>query len=170
VWRRRTLLVGLGTVLGACGFRPMYLAQGKAAGPVRTELAAIEVQGLGGRLGYLLREALLDELNPATAAVPPRYVLSVQLSSRADALGIQLDATITRYNLLLIAAFELRAKDRNELVYASSVQRISSYNVSHEPYADLTASQTAERRAAQEVAIEIRTLLAVQFARAPAVT
>ena len=96
MWRRRTLLVGLGTVLGACGFRPMYLAQGKAAGPVRTELAAIEVQGLGGRLGYLLREALLDELNPATAAVPPRYVLSVQLSSRADALGIQLDATITR--------------------------------------------------------------------------
>ena len=149
MWRRRTLLVGLGTVLGACGFRPMYLAQGKAAGPVRTELAAIEVQGLGGRLGYLLREALLDELNPATAAVPPRYVLSVQLSSRADALGIQLDATITRYNLLLIAAFELRAK---------------------EPYADLTASHTAERRAAQEVAIEIRTLLAVQFARAPAVT
>jgi LPS-assembly lipoprotein len=102
--------------------------------------------------------------------VPPRYVLSVQLSSRADALGIQLDATITRYNLLLIAAFQLHAKGRNELVYASNVQRVASYNVSREPYADLTASQEAERRAAQEVAIDIRTLLAVQFSRATAVT
>jgi LPS-assembly lipoprotein len=170
VWRRRTLLGGLGTVLGACGFRPLYLAQGTTEGPVREELAAIEVQGLGGRLGYLVRDALLEELNPATAAVPPRYVLFVRLSSRADALGIQLDNTITRYNLLLIATFELRAKDRNELVYASSVQRVAGYNVSREPYADLTASQTAERRAAQEVATDIRTLLAVQFARTTAVT
>jgi LPS-assembly lipoprotein len=170
VWRRRTLLVGLGAGLGACGFRPLYLAQRSPEGPVRAELAAIEVQGLGGRLGYLVRDALLDELNPATAAVPPRYVLFVQLNSRADALGIQLDNTITRYNLLLTAAFELRAKDRNELVYASRVQRVASYNVSQEPYADLVASQAAERRAAQEVATDIRMLLAVQFARAPAVT
>ena len=92
------------------------------------------------------------------------------MSSRANALGIQLDSTITRYNLLLTAAFQLRDKDRNELVYASPVQRVASYNVSREPYADLIASQDAERRAAQEVATEIRTLLAVQFARAPAVT
>jgi LPS-assembly lipoprotein len=170
MWRRRMLLVSLGAVLGACGFRPLYLAQGTTEGPVRAELAAIEVQGLGGRLGYLVRDALLDELNPATAAVPPRYVLYVQLTSRADALGIQLDNTITRYNLLLIAAFQLHAKERNELVYASLVQRVASYNVSRVPYADLIASQEAERRAAQEVATDIRTLLAVQFARAPAVT
>jgi LPS-assembly lipoprotein len=170
VWRRRTLLVGLGAVLGACNFRPLYLAQGTTAAPVQAELEAIEIQGLAGRLGYLVRNALLDELNPATAPVPPRYVLSVQLYSRADALGIQLDATITRYNLLLTAAFQLHAKERNELVYASQVQRVASFNVSREPYADLIASQEAERRAAQEVATDIRTLLAVQFARAPAVT
>jgi LPS-assembly lipoprotein len=94
----------------------------------------------------------------------------VQLYSRADALGIQLDATVTRYNLLLTAAFQLHAKDRNALVYASQVQRVASFNISREPYADLIASQEAERRAAQEVATDIRTLLAVQFARAPAVT
>ena len=94
----------------------------------------------------------------------------MRLQSRATALGIQLDNTITRYNLLLTASFELRAKDRNDLLYASRVRRVSSYNVSREPYADLVASQEAERRAAQEVAIDIRTLLAVQFARGTAVT
>jgi LPS-assembly lipoprotein len=167
---RRTLLLGLAAGLGACNFRPLYLAQGGDNSAVRTELAAIEIRGLDGRLGYLLRDALLDELNPATADVPPRYVLNVRLSSSARALGIQLDNTITRYNLALTARFQLREKAANEILVASTVRRISSYNVSREPYADLVASQTAERRAAQEVATDIRTLLAVQFARTPAIT
>jgi LPS-assembly lipoprotein len=170
VWPRRTLLLGLGAALGACNFRPLYLAQGPGDAAVHTELAAIELRGLDGRLGYMVRNALLDELNPATADVPPRYVLYVRLRSRARALGLQLDNTITRYNLMLTAAFELRDKVQNDVLYASRVQRVASYNVSREPYADLIASQEAERRAAQEVATNIRTLLAVQFARTPAVT
>lgn len=170
MWHRRALLLGLGAVLGACNFRPLYLAQGATDAAVQTELAAIEIRGLDGRLGYLLRNALLDELNPAAADVAPRYVLDVRLRSRATALGIQLDNTITRFNLLLAAAFELRDKSENGLLYASSVRRVASYNVSREPYADLIASQEAERRAAQQVAINIRTLLAVQFARTAAIT
>jgi LPS-assembly lipoprotein len=168
--RRRAVLLGLAAGLDACNFRPLYLAKGAHDVPVQTELAAVEIRGLDGRIGYLLRDALLDELNPATADVPPRYVLDVRLSSRARALGIQLDSTITRYNLELTARFQLREKAADEVLVASTVRRISSYNVSREPYADLVASQTAERRAAQEVATDIRTLLAVQFARTPAVT
>jgi hypothetical protein len=168
--RRRALLLGLAAGLGACNFRPLYLATGPDSTEVQADLAAIEIRGLEGRLGYLLRDALLDELNPATAAVPPRYVLNVSLSSSAYELGIQLDSTITRYNLALTATFELREKTANAIVLASSVRRISSYNVSREPYADLVAAQTAERRAAQEVATDIRTRLAVEFARTPALT
>jgi LPS-assembly lipoprotein len=170
MWRRRMLLFCLGAALGACNFRPLYLAEGPDEAPVRAELAAIEIDGLDGRLGYLVRNALLDELNPGSVGEPPRYVLDVRLSSSARALGIQLDNTITRYNLALTAAFQLREKGQNDVLYASRVRRISSYNVSREPYADLIASQDAERRAAEEVASDIRALLAVQFARLPAVT
>ena len=168
--RRRALLLGLAAGLGACNFRPLYLAKGADDIPVQTELAAIEIRGLDGRLGYLLRDALLDELNPATIDVPPRYVLNVRLRSSARALGIQLDNTITRFNLTLTAAFQLREKAANDVLVASTVRRVASYNVSREPYADLIAAQDAERRAAQEVAADIRTLLAVQFARRPALT
>ena len=169
--RRRVLLLALTGGLGACNFRPLYLAQGGADNTAaEADLAAIEVQGLGGRLGFLLRNALLDELNPATVQVPPRYVLDVSLSSSATPLAIQLDSTITRYNLALLAAFQLRDKTTSDVLVSSSVQRISSYNVSRQPFADLTAAHTAERRAAQEVATEIRTFLAVEFARMPAPT
>lgn len=170
MWRRRTLLLALGASLGACNFRPLYLAEGPADAAVQEELAAIEIRGLGGRLGYLVRTALLDELNPASAEVPPRYVLDVDLRARSQELGIQLDNTITRYNLLLTAAFRLQAKDRPDVLYASRVQRVASYNVSREPYADLSAAREAERRAAQEVARGIRTLLAVHLARTPVIT
>ena len=170
VLRRRALLLGLAGGVGACNFRPLYLAPGADNTATQSDLAAIEIQGLGGRLGYLLRNALLDELNPASLEIPPRYVLDVSLSSRADPLGIQLDSTITRYNLALFAVFQLRDKTTSNVLVSSAVQRISSYNVSRQPFADLTAAHTAERRAAQEVATEIRTLLAVEFARMPAPT
>ena len=167
---RRALLLSLAGALGACNFRPLYLA----TGPDNTEVQAADLDrrevGLDGRLGYLLRDALLDQLNPGTAGVPPRYVLDVSLSSTAYELGIQLDNTITRYNLALTAVFQLRDKDSSDVLLASSVSRISSYNVSRLPYADLVAAQTAERRAAKEVATDIRTRLAVQFARTPVVT
>jgi hypothetical protein len=167
---RRTVVAGLGLALCACNFRPMLLAKGADNAAVREELAAIEIEGLGGRLGYLVRNALLDELDPTASAVPERYVLSVQLSSRATELGIQLDATITRYNLTVNAAFQLREKATNATLVSSTAQRISSYNVSREPYADLVASHTAERRAAELVSTDIAMVLGAYFARQGSVT
>jgi LPS-assembly lipoprotein len=167
---RRGLLLGLAICLVGCNFRPLYMAKGADDTVARTDLAAIEIRGLDGRLGYLLRAALLEELNPATVDVPARYVLDVHLSSRATPLAVQLNSTITRYNLALTASFQLLEKDTSNVLVNSAVQRISSYNVSRQPYADLVASQTAERRAAQEIATEIRTMLAVEFARMPATT
>ena len=168
--RRQILLLGLGAALAGCNFRPMLLAKGTDDTPVRAELAAIEIRGAEGRLGYLIRNALLDELNPQSLPVPPRYVLAVRVRSRASALGIQLDSTITRYNLSVLAAFQLRAKDSNDVLLNSTLERISSYNVSREPYADLIASQTAERRAADLVGTGISTLLAAYFARGEPMT
>lgn len=168
---RRTVLLGLGLSLAGCNFRPLLLDGGGEDAPgVRAELEAIQIEGLDGRLGQLLRTALLDELNPTGASVPPRYVLDVTLSSRASALGIQLNSTITRFNLTLIATFRLREKGQPALLQVATVRRVSSYNVSRLPYADLIASQTAERRAADLVSTDIRTQLAVHFARQASVT
>jgi hypothetical protein len=168
--RRRALLLALSAGLGACNFRPMLLARAGNNETVRAELAAIEVRAPGDRLDYLVRNALFDELNPTSAKVPQRYILIVQVRSRARALGIQLDSTITRYNLTVTALFELREKGENLVLVDSSAEGVSSYNVSREPYADLIASQTAERRAAELVARDIGTLLGTYFARQAPVT
>ena len=97
--------------------------------------------------------------------MPSRYILDVDLRRSARALGIQLDNTITRFNLTLTANFQLLDSESGELLYQSRVQRIASYNVSSQPYATLAAEVDAERRIAREVGDNITTLLAVHFAR-----
>jgi LPS-assembly lipoprotein len=164
---RRLVLLGLGATLGGCGFRPLLKA-GKEGSEVQRELAAVEVSMLGGRLGYLVRDSLLDQLNPTGTEAPSRYLLTISLGRRSSALGIQLDNTITRYNLTLTASFELLEPAGNEILYSSTVRRVASYNVTRAPYATLVAEQDAERRAAEEIGRDISTLLAVHFSRVAA--
>jgi LPS-assembly lipoprotein len=160
---RRAVLLGGCLVVGACTLRPLLHATGDAG--VRDELEAIRIVGLDGRLGQLVRNALLDELNPAGVDAPSRYILDVDLERGAQALGIQTDNVITRFNLTLTARFELIDPKDGQVLYQSTVQRIASYNVSDQPYATLSAEVDAERRVAREVGSNIQTLLAVHFAR-----
>lgn len=160
---RRTVLLGGCLTLGACTFRPLLHATNDQG--VRAELEAIRIVDLDGRLGQLVRNALLDELNPSGVDVPSRYILEVDLERSAESLGIQLDNVITRFNLELTARFELIDPKDGEVLYEAQVRRIASYNVSRQPYATLAAEVDAERRVAKEVGNNIQTLLAVHFAR-----
>ena len=160
---RNSLIWSLSGALGACGFRPLlYQADGDA---VRDELAAIRITGLGGRLGQHLEVALDENLNPTSAQISSRYDLGIRLTNTNSALAIQLDNTISRYNLTLTAVFELKDRADDRVLYGSTVQRVASYNVRRAPFATLTAQRDAERRAAEEIADDIRTLLALHFQR-----
>lgn len=155
--------LAMASFLGGCGFRPLlYRENGETIGG---ELAAINVTGLSGRLGQHLKIALDDNLNPTSNDVPSRYELQIRLTNTNSALAIQLDNTITRYNLTLIAGFQLKDWFDDSVVYSSTVQRVASYNVRRAPFATLTAQKDAERRAAGEIADDIRTLLALHFQR-----
>jgi LPS-assembly lipoprotein len=160
---RRAVLLAACLTLGACTLRPLLHTTNDEG--VRSELEAISIVGLDDRLGQLVRNALLDELNPTGVEVPSRYILDVDLRRSATALGIQLDNVITRYNLTLTARFELLDPESGQVLYESQVRRIASYNVSLQPYATLAAEVDAERRIAREVGDNISTLLAVHFAQ-----
>jgi LPS-assembly lipoprotein len=166
---RRTFLLGGCLTLGACNIRPLLLETADDQ-EVRQELEAISIVGLDGRLGQLVRTSLLDQLNPAGADVPNRYILQVHLQRSAQSLGIQLNDEITRFNLVLTARFELLDAKGGRVLYEDQVRRIASYNVAEQPYATLAAEVDAERRVANEVGNNIRTVLAVYFANQTAVT
>lgn len=160
---RRAAIIGLIGGLSACGFRPMMMQTKNE--DVRDDLAAVEITGLKGRLGQLLRNSLLDHMNPQSLSVPPRYILVIELNRNTNALAIQLDNTVTRYNLVLTAYIRLLDREDQAVLYGSTVRRTASYDVVKAPYSTLVAEQDAERRAADEVGVDISNQLAVHFAR-----
>lgn len=158
--------------LGACGFEPLYgpgrlvpQVIDEPAQPVRAELAAIQIAPIGGRIGQMLRNELIDRLNPAGVDLPPAYVLGVSLRRDQRALAVQLDDTATRYDLGLAVAFQLRRVEDQRPLYASQVRRVASYDVRRQPFGTLAAERDAERRVARAVSEDIATELAVLFAR-----
>lgn len=111
--RRGCLAFGAALILpaglGACGLRPLY--GGPRGDKAAAELAAIEVTAPLTRLGRILENQLISDLNPAGIAVAKRYRLDVRLERNKRALAIQLDDTITRFDLTLSAFFTLRPDD-----------------------------------------------------------
>lgn len=160
--RRRSLLTGL-LGLGACGLQPIYGRE--EARKVVPVLAAVNVSQLYGRRGQYLRGYLLDELNPEGVHVSSEYQLDIALRQESNALAIQLDNTPTRANLALGAVYTLRRRSDGAVVFDSAVRRVVSYNIRSDPFATLITEQDAERRAAKEVARQIRTQLSLYFAK-----
>ncbi len=181
--RRRSLLLGAALILPAgsvgCGFRPLY--GGDRGEVAATDLAAITVNAPLTRLGRILENQLIDDLNPAGLTVAKRYRLDLTLERNRKALAIQLDDAVTRFDLTLSAFFALLPIDGREPggdaaataaaddgaapspLYRSAVRRVATYNVIREPFATLMAEQDAERRAVVAVSREIRTLLTIHF-------
>jgi LPS-assembly lipoprotein len=161
--RRRlgALLLAALPALAGCNLRPVYGPQARAE--LVPQLAAIGVADLGGSRGQHFRNYLIDELNPSGTVVAPRYDLAVQLLEEQTDLAIQLDDTATRRNLTLGAVFTLTRKSDAQVIYSSATRRVVSFNVNRDPFATMIAEQDAQRRAAREVARQIRTMLSLYF-------
>jgi LPS-assembly lipoprotein len=158
------LLLAL-VALAGCDLKPIYRSEER--GVVLPDLAAIDVTQLYGRRGQYLRGYLLDEFNPQGLTIPPEYQLDILLRQESNTLAIQLDNTPTRANLALGAVFTLKRLSDGAVLYDSAVRRVVSYNIRADPFATLITEQDAERRAAREIARQIRTILSLYFANQP---
>lgn len=165
------LLFGLAVALpalSACGFKPVYGTAGTAAGTASAgELASVAVEPIPERSGQILRNLLIDRLYGKGRPVDPTWRLRVGLATAAEDLGIRRDATATRARLRLTANYELVDARSNQVVYRSFSRAIVSYNILEAQYGTLVAEQDAFERGLNELAEDIRTRLALYFAREP---
>jgi len=154
------LILSLGS---ACGFQPLYGSATRNAG-VQEKLAEIYVEPIQGRTGQILRNKLLDLDNPRGIPKKPAYRLTISIEVQSDGLAIQNDDTKTRYNLTLNSKFRLTDAAGQKVLYSGSTQNIASYNVVQSEFANLAASNNAEKRAALVAAEQINQQLSVFFA------
>jgi LPS-assembly lipoprotein len=157
--------VVLASALGGCGFQPLY---GEHAGGVRTdaELARVLVVPLdNGRTGQDVYNALINRLSPNGEPVNPDYQLNVTLNEEREGVAIERDASITRYNYLLLARYRLVDTRSGNVVHEGESRSIASYNVVDSQFATLMARRDAEERAATELSEDIKLRLAIFFDR-----
>jgi LPS-assembly lipoprotein len=157
---RAVLLSLLASALGGCGFQPLYGDGGRQVGPM---LRSIYVEPVSERVGYELRNDLLDLFNGTGRAEDAAYRLKLSLTEREEGVVLQPNTAITRYNYSVVAHYELFAKGGTDAVKVGDVTALTAYNVASAPflYATVTAQRDARNRAANQIAERIRTELAV---------
>ena len=150
-------------VTAACGFHPLYGEIGGKQGG-QGVFQSIYVDPIEGeRIGYELRNTLIDQLKGSDKPVGAAYRLKVSTTQGTEGIAVEPDASVTRYNFNLIAHYELSNIHTGAIVRRGDETTLSEYDVVLSPYATLVAQQDAQKRAAEDVAYRIRVDLAVFF-------
>ncbi len=172
-------IAACGLFLAGCGFHPLYAVPDMPDGSMQKHLQSVYVEPVPDRLGFEMRNQLIDLLDGKGEPAGAAYRLRVSLTQKSAAIGVQsqrippdcLDPScptqtaITRYNDTLIAEYELVEVKTNTVVTKGIETGLTSYNVLASPYATLAVQQDADQRAAEDIADRIRIDLAVYFAQ-----
>jgi LPS-assembly lipoprotein len=161
------LLAGALLPLGGCGFRPLYGENGAAGGATTVNrLAEIEVVVAENTIGRELKYDLLDSLSAdGNTPVSPLYRLVLHPRGYTQNVAIQQDAAVTRANFVLVVPFVLNSTATGKPIFKSTARARSSYNRVESEFANLSASQDAQKRVAEAVAADIKTQVSVFFDR-----
>ena len=147
-----------------CGFHPLYGDSGDTTQNAE-KLAAIYVDPIPERLGYELRNTLIDLFDSSGRPSEDSYRLHVTLTQKSQGVAVQNDAAITRFNDTLTVTYVL-SDMKGTVITQGSETGLSAYNVVESPYATLTAQRDADTRSAEDIAYRVRTDLAVFFSQA----
>lgn len=169
---KRLAIASLCLPLAGCGFHPLYAERGAAHGAMQADLGSIYVEPVPDRLGYELRNRLIDVMDARGESAGASYRLRVSLADKKLPIGVQsqqapggiTQTVITRYNNTLTVEYELVDLKTDKAVTHGVETGLSAYNVLQSPYATLAAQQDADMRAADDIADRIRLDLAVYFA------
>lgn len=165
-WSKAALVVGL-LALGpaGCGFQPMYAKPDpQNASPVSTELAAIRVLGIADRQGQVLRNALVNRMNPLGEPGRAAYNLSVQLYQTQENLAERSDGKASLGRMFITANFRLTESQKESPILTGTSRSVVSYRLLGPTYGSTAVERDAEMRALGDVAEDIRSQVASFFA------
>jgi len=151
-------------LLASCGFQPLH-GTGESYGETSAALRQVAVAPIPERIGQLLRIELGNRLNPDSVAVAPIYSLSVSVKESRRDLAVRKDATATRANLVIAATYELSDIKTQQALLKGTVRSINSYDILDADFATLSAEADARKRAARDLATEIRARLGAFLAQ-----
>jgi LPS-assembly lipoprotein len=166
----RALSIALAVLLpllaGACDLQPLYGNRDKAGDAVFNDYAQTKIDTIADRPGQLLRNELLDRMNYRGEPGKPAYELKIKLTENQQNILVRSDEIATAANLTSIADYELIDIATKRVLTSGRSTSINRVNVLRSPYSTVVSSEDAQRRAAQQIAEDIRTRLGIYFTSA----
>lgn len=149
--------------LSACGFSPVYGPRDDKGVPVERALGFVAIDSIPDRHGQFLRNHLIDRFYTKGRPAQPTTRLSVALEESEEDLGLRKDATASRRQISVEAAYTLKNSTGRTLFSgaAHSVVNTSSFEAQ---YGTLAAQRDAYERALREVGEQIANRLSLYFA------
>ncbi len=117
----------------------------------------------GERIGYELRNILIDDLEGTAKPGAAVYRLKVTAKQSIEGIAVEPNATITRYNYSLLAHYELSNMRAGTVLKSGNETTLGDYDVVESPYSTIVAQQAVQKRAAEDIAARIQVDLAVFF-------
>ncbi|MGD2133517.1 MAG: LPS assembly lipoprotein LptE [Maricaulaceae bacterium] len=148
--------------VGSCGFSPLYARPGEGAAPLAN--VAVDTGDDPGRIGYLFAQAMADKLGAYSPS--GEYVLETIVSERRRGFGIRVDDVATRYESTVTARYRLVRASDGEVLTQGAREGVASYDVSADPFAELSSEERSIARAVGVVAEKVRLDLTLYFADA----
>jgi LPS-assembly lipoprotein len=154
--------LALSGALAGC-FQPLY---SESAHPGLVEdLRAIEVEPIKDRIGHYLGDNLITELNGTGQTPPPKYRLTVTVSTASSTPTVNaLTNVATSATMTAEAHFTLNRVDGGAQVLTGVASANASYDRSQRRYNDLRAARDAEIRLARSLSQDISLRLAALLA------
>ena len=161
---RIAAIAALSALLAGCNLRPLYA--GGTSGVVASELGRVEIEPIAGKAGWLMRNALRDQL-AAFEGQEGKYRLKVALEDKIAGFGVRADDRITRERRTLRARYQLVRLSDSVVVLDATAGSDAGIDVVSSEYATLAAEDTALENLATRVSNQIVTRLSL-FARTEA--
>jgi LPS-assembly lipoprotein len=154
--------------ISACGFRPVHAPTQPQAMPSATSplMQTIQVSLIPNRSGQILQTELEDLLHPDGQFPTPRYRLDTTLEETKQPIVIETNGRVSRYNLILLARYNLYEVQSNALISSGSVKRISGFNASLSDFSTFVSENDTHDRNLKQMAKDITLRLALQMKKA----
>lgn len=154
-------------LLSGCGFQPVYGTVGDRDIEVATYLSSIRLKQKSGVMGQQLQNQLEDLFSPdsADSLYGESFQLEFDVDSKRDAVVIEQDGSISRFNILLTSHYKLIDEETGEVLDKGTVRRTASFYNAPEKFSAYIAEKDAMVRALREMAEDYKMRMAAYFAR-----
>ena len=146
-------------IFTSCGYEPIYSKNANT----NKELLSISVQNIKNRPGQILRNTLLNQLNPERERVITKYRLIVEIFESKTSLGYRRDMSATRTDLKITANYLLKDIKNGEILLKQEAKSISSFDVVESVYATLIAEKDVRDKNLKVISNDIYTNLVIFF-------